>query len=93
MYFNKGHGKIQCFWTGSILDNEFAKEISPEINATTIQVGISTLSAILYMIKHPFLGVIEPEQLDTKFVLDYCKPYLGQFVCKDVSDQYQPKSD
>jgi homospermidine synthase len=45
------------------------------------------------MIQHPFLGVVEPEALDTTFIFNHCKPYLGQFICKDVTNDYKPLSD
>lgn len=68
-------------WMGTILDNETAKTLSLEVNATTIQVGISLLAAIIWMINNPFSGIIEPENVDTTFILGYAKikKWLGAF--------------
>lgn len=69
------------YWMGTILDNESAKKLSLEVNATTIQVGISLLSSIIWMINHPYEGLIEPENVDTDFILGYSEKWLGDFVC------------
>ena len=92
MYFRRPEG-IRTYWIGSILDNNFALSISPEINATGIQVAISVLSAINWMLANPHAGIIEPEMLDTEFILAYCLPWLGNVFYADVTEQYQPTGD
>jgi homospermidine synthase len=92
-YFNNKNKGKKYYWYGSILDNEFAKTISPEVNATTIQVAISIYAAILWMQENPKKGILEPEELDTDFVLNIARPYLGDFYYKDVSNEYKPPGD
>lgn len=92
-YFNNKNKGKKYYWYGSILDNEFAKTISPEVNATTIQVAISIYAAILWMQENPKKGILEPEELDTDFVLNIARPYLGDFYYKDVSNDYKPPGD
>ena len=74
---NTKHGK---FWAGTVVTNGEAKRISPNINATTLQVGSSILGALIWMINHPKKGIIEPEEVDSKFILMYARPYLGKFI-------------
>ena len=83
--------KGNSYWMGTIVDNEDAYKISPEINATTQQVGIHLLASVIWMINHPYMGVIEPEYLDTEFILGYCKDYFGQFYWKKV--EYRDEFD
>jgi homospermidine synthase len=95
MYFRRPEG-LKTYWVGSIVNNDFASELSPEINSTCIQVAISILSAIKWMLKpeNKNKGIIEPEQIDSDFVVEYCKPFLGDFVDgKDVTHDYKPQSD
>jgi homospermidine synthase len=95
MYFRRpSSGGLEVFWTGTVVDNVFAKKVSPEVNATGIQVAISVLAAVKWMLKNKTEGIIEPEHLDTDFILEYCKPYLGKFFDKRVSpEDYTPPGD
>jgi homospermidine synthase len=81
------------YWIGSIMSNEIAKNKFPEINVTCMQVGISILSCIEWMIQNPNQGVIEPEEVDTTFILDYCKKWLGKLFCLDVTSKCGLDSD
>jgi homospermidine synthase len=91
-YF-RNNNKLKTYWIGTIVDNKDAKKISNEINATCLQVGISLLAAILWMIANPNKGIIEPEMVDSDFILSYCLPYLGEFYWKDVTNDYKPPGD
>lgn len=73
-------------WNGTIISNDFAKKISHEINATCIQVAISILAAMNWSIQNPHMGYIEPEQVDSSFVMKYCKDYLGETYIQDVTE-------
>jgi len=76
-----GH-KYNSWWTGSILDIKKARKLVPGQNATTIQVAIGMVAAIMWMIKNPKMGVCLPDDLPHDFILKIAKPYLGKFVSK-----------
>lgn len=84
IHFGKNGKK---YWMGSIVDNDSAKKISGEITGTCIQVGIGVLSCMEWMINNPYQGIIEPEDVNTNFVLSYSKKWLGKFCYKDVTDE------
>jgi homospermidine synthase len=52
----------------------------PHQNATTVQVAISVVSAVRYMLKHPNEGFCLPDDIDEREILKVAKPYLGRFV-------------
>ena len=76
-----GH-PYNSWWTGSILTIEEARRLAPGQNATTLQVALGVLSAVLWMFDHPNEGLKLPDDLPHDFVLDLSKPYLGDFVSK-----------
>lgn len=65
------------WWRGSLLDIEEARMLIPEQSATSIQVGISVLAAVLYILLHPEEGVIHPEQMNHLDILWLIETYLG----------------
>ena len=67
------------WWTGSILTIEEAKKLLPGQNATTIQVALGVVTAVMWMITHPRQGFCLPDDLPYRYVLDIAKPYLGTF--------------
>jgi len=74
-----GH-PYNSWWTGSILSIEEAKSLAPGQNATTVQVALGVVTAVMYMIENPKKGFCLPDDLPYEFVLDIAKPYLGEFV-------------
>lgn len=79
-----GHD-FKAWWVGSILDIHQARELVPNQNATTVQVAISVVAAVNYMFNHPEDGVLLPDDIDYKEILDFAKPFLGEFVSKEVN--------
>ena len=73
-----GH-PYKSWWTGSILSIEEARKLVPGQNATTIQVALGVVSAVLWMIENPRKGFCLPDDLPHDFVLEIAKPYLGEF--------------
>jgi homospermidine synthase len=67
------------WWTGSILSIEKAKQLVPGQNATTIQVGIGLVAAVMWMIENPQEGFCLPDDLPYEYILDIATPYLGEF--------------
>jgi homospermidine synthase len=54
----------------------------PHQNATTTQVAIGVVSAVMWAMEHPNKGVVIPDDLPHEHILDIAKPYLGTFVSK-----------
>lgn len=69
-----------AWWIGSILDIHQARKLVPGQNSTTIQVAISVVAAIKYMLDHPDLGFCLPDHFDHEAILAVAKPYLGTFI-------------
>ena len=74
-----GHAK-GAYWFGSQLSIEEARALCPHNNATTLQVNSAVLGAMIWAMQHPRRGVVEPDDLDYRAVLDIAKPYLGRLV-------------
>jgi homospermidine synthase len=74
-----GHA-YNSWWTGSDLSIEESRRLVPHQNATTMQVAISVVSAVMWMIENPAKGVCVPEDLPHDYVLGISKPYLGKFI-------------
>jgi len=76
-----GH-PYNSWWVGSDLSIEESRRLVPHQNATTMQVAISVVAAILWMVKNPDRGVVLPDDLPHEFVLKIAKPYLGKWISK-----------
>jgi homospermidine synthase len=85
-----GHPFIS-WWTGSDLSIEESRQLLPHQNATTMQVAISVVAAVCWMINHPDRGVLLPEDLPHDVVLDISRPYLGRFISQ--SSDWTPLKD
>jgi len=72
-----GHD-YKAWWTGSMLSIDRARELAPHQNATSLQVAAGAIGGLLWAIKHPREGVLLPEQLPWKEVLDAIEVYLGE---------------
>ncbi|ETO93503.1 homospermidine synthase [Legionella oakridgensis] len=70
--------KRGAYWYGSQLSIQEARQLAPHNNATTLQVAAGTLAGLLWLIEHPNKGLVEPEDLDFKYILDIATPYLGK---------------
>jgi homospermidine synthase len=74
-----GH-PYQSWWVGSDLDIEESRRLVPHQNATTMQVAISVVAAVMWMLDNPRQGVCVPDDLPHDFILRISKPYLGTWV-------------
>ncbi|MBI5378412.1 MAG: homospermidine synthase, partial [Thaumarchaeota archaeon] len=74
-----GH-QYYSWWTGSMLSIDESRKLVPGQNATTIQVAMGVITAIMWMIENPKKGVCLPDDLPHDFVLKIAKPYLGEFL-------------
>lgn len=77
-----GHD-YSSWWCGSILDIHESRELVPHQNATTLQVAAGVISAMIYAIKNPELGLLVPDELPYEEIVSYAEPYLGQIVSQD----------
>jgi homospermidine synthase len=76
-----GHA-YKSWWIGSDLGIEESRRLVPHQNATTMQVAISVVAAVMWMIENPAVGVRVPDDLPHDYVLKIAKPYLGKFISK-----------
>ncbi len=74
-----GH-PFTSWWVGSDLSIEESRRLLPHHNATTMQVAISVVAAVSWMIQNPQCGVKMPEDLPHDYVLGIARPYLGSFI-------------
>jgi homospermidine synthase len=74
-----GHER-NAYWYGSQLSINEARQHVPYANATTIQVTAGAIAAILWAIRNPRRGLVEPEDLDFESCLETAIPYLGNMA-------------
>ena len=74
-----GHAR-GSYWYGSRLSIEAARALAPHSNATSLQVAAGVLAGMVWALRHPHAGVVEPEDLDHEAVMDIARPYLGEVV-------------
>ncbi len=74
-----GHQK-NAYWYGSQLSVQEARQLCPHNNATSLQVTVSVLGGLVWAMENPNAGVVEPDELDFRRILEVCRPYLGLVV-------------
>lgn len=74
-----GHEK-GAYWYGSRLGIEEARRLAPHNSATSLQVTAPVVAGVIWALRHPDRGVVEPEDMDHAEVMDFIRPYLGQVV-------------
>ncbi|MCX5678564.1 MAG: saccharopine dehydrogenase NADP-binding domain-containing protein [Candidatus Omnitrophica bacterium] len=74
-----GH-QYNSWWTGSVLSIQESRRLIPHQNATTIQVAIGAVSAVMWMLENPQKGICMPDDLPYEYILNIARPYLGKFV-------------
>ncbi|MFT3906290.1 MAG: saccharopine dehydrogenase NADP-binding domain-containing protein [Steroidobacteraceae bacterium] len=74
-----GHKK-NAYWYGSQLSIEEARQLCPHNSATSLQVTVAVLGGLVWAMEHPNSGLVEPDEMDYKRVLEVCMPYLGPVV-------------
>ena len=76
-----GH-PYNSWWIGSDLSIGQSRRLVQHQNATTMQVAISVVAAVSWMIENPLRGVVVPDDIPHEYVLKVSKPYLGRFISK-----------
>jgi homospermidine synthase len=74
-----GHKK-NAYWYGSQLSVHEARQLAPHNSATSLQVTISAMAGLVWAIENPNSGIVEPDDMDYRRVLEICRPYLGLVV-------------
>ena len=74
-----GHPK-GTYWYGSRLSIQQARTLCPHNSATSLQVTAPVVAGVIWALKNPDRGVIEPEEIDHEPILDFIRPYLGEVV-------------
>jgi homospermidine synthase len=69
-----------AYWYGSRLSIEQARALAPYNNATSLQVVAGILAAMVWALRHPHAGIVEPDDLDPDDILPIARPYLGELV-------------
>lgn len=74
-----GHAR-GAYWYGSRLSIEQARALCPFNNATTLQVAAAVMAGVIWALRNPSQGVVEPDDLPFDELLSLCRPYLGDVV-------------
>lgn len=68
------------YWYGSRLSIEESRDLAPYNSATTLQVAAGVLGGVVWAMRHPERGLVEPEGMDFEEVLAIACPYLGEMA-------------
>lgn len=72
-----GHPK-GAYWYGSQLSIHEARKLAPHNNATSLQVAIGVLAGMIFAMEHPECGILEPDEIDYRYIMNIALPYLGK---------------
>jgi homospermidine synthase len=89
------------YWFGSRMTIEQARELAPYNNATSLQVVAGILGGMVWALRNPDAGLVEPDEIDHQTVLEVALPYLGEVTgvygdwtpLKDRSDLFDEDMD
>lgn len=68
------------YWYGSRLSIDEARQLAPHNTATSLQVAAGILGGMVWALRNPDAGLVEPDDLDHETVLEVASPYLGDLV-------------
>ena len=85
-----GHKK-NAYWYGSQLSVGETRKLVPYNNATGLQVTVAVLAGVIWAMEHPDRGLLEPDELDHRRILEICRPYLGTLT--GAYTDWSPLSD
>lgn len=66
------------YWYGSRLSIQQARALCPQNNATSLQVTAAVMAGVVWAIRHPDRGIVEPDEIPHDQILPLCLPYLGE---------------
>ena len=85
-----GHSK-NAYWYGSRLSIQQARQLLPYNNATSLQVVASVMAGIVWSLRNPDAGIVEPDDIDYELVMEITRPYLGDMV--GIYSDWTPLND
>jgi len=74
-----GHAR-GAYWYGSRLSIEQARAAVAHNSATSLQVTAAVMAGVVWAMRHPAQGIVEPEDLPFEEILALCRPYLGDMI-------------
>jgi homospermidine synthase len=74
-----GHAK-GGYWYGSQLSVHEARKLAPFNNATSLQVAAGVTGGVIWAMENPEAGILDPDDIDFRRVLEIASPYLGKQV-------------
>ncbi|SEJ14251.1 saccharopine dehydrogenase C-terminal domain-containing protein [Paraburkholderia diazotrophica] len=69
-----------AYWFGSRLSISTARQLMPYNSATTLQVVAGALAGMVWALRYPREGIVEPDDIDHETILAVAEPYLGEFA-------------
>lgn len=72
-----GHERT-AYWYGSRLGITEARTLCPNNSATSLQVTAAVMAGVVWSLRNPRRGILEPDELPHREILDLCTPYLGE---------------
>jgi homospermidine synthase len=85
-------GYKNSWWCGTVLDTSDMAKIGIKYSGpTTIQVAISLISALKWLLEHPGEGFLTPESLPHIQMLNDAMPYLGKVYSGPVKMPHHKK--
>jgi homospermidine synthase len=74
-----GHAR-RAYWYGSRLSIDQARAAVAHNSATSLQVTAAVMAGVVWAMRHPAQGIVEPEDLPFEEILALCRPYLGDMI-------------
>lgn len=71
---------LGVYWFGSRLSIDEARKLVPYNSATSLQVAAGVLAGMVWALRQPQAGLVEPDDMDHEAVLTIAKPYMGELV-------------
>lgn len=71
-----GHAR-GAYWLGSRLTIAEARALCPYNTATSLQVAAPIMAGVVWALRHPRRGILEPDDLPHEDMLALIEPYLG----------------
>ncbi|HYD60972.1 MAG TPA: saccharopine dehydrogenase C-terminal domain-containing protein [Noviherbaspirillum sp.] len=68
------------YWYGSRLSIEEVRMLAPYNSATSLQVAAGVLAGMVWALRNPSSGVVEPDELDHDAIMQVARPYLGDMA-------------